>query len=172
MNKNYSYRTTIYKSILTQIYVFLVLFTIFDFYHENFISKNCKKILFYQKFVHFGANTSIYCSRIIVVRVHANVFSKVYPACHNIANGIKPGSNLKATDKHAVDRAKAVCWGVRCINCSHNNMAKGICLLDKKAIFVYTGKKIIQVRAFERNIPLTETPFSTLTEQTQIRQLL
>ena len=29
---------------------------------------------------------------------------------------------------------------VRCINCSYNNVAKGICLLDKKAIFVYTEK--------------------------------
>ena len=30
-------------------------------------------------------------------------------------------------------------------------------LSDKKAIFVYTGKKIIQVRAFESNIPLTQS---------------
>ena len=29
---------------------------------------------------------------------------------------------------------------VRCINCSYNNVAKGVRLLDKKAIFVYTGK--------------------------------
>ena len=43
---------------------------------------------------------------------------------------------------------------VRCINCSYNNVAKGIRLLDKKAFFVYTGKKIMQVRAFERYIPL------------------
>ena len=40
---------------------------------------------------------------------------------------------------------------VRCINCSYNNVAKGIRLLDKKAnIFVYTGK----IRAFESYIPL------------------
>ena len=31
-----------------------------------------------------------YCSKINVVHVHANGFSKVHPACHNIANGIKP----------------------------------------------------------------------------------
>ena len=67
------------------------------------------------------------------------VFSKVYPACHSIANGIKPGSNSK-TDKHAVDCSKAVCLDMRCINCSYNNVAKGIRLLDKKAFFfVYTG---------------------------------
>ena len=28
------------------------------------------------------------CSQIIEVHVHATVFSKVQPACHNIANGI------------------------------------------------------------------------------------
>ena len=43
--------------------------------------------------------------------------------CRNIANGIKPGSDSKKTDKLAADRSKAVCWGVghkviyvRCIN--------------------------------------------------------
>ena len=58
-------------------------------------------------------NTSKYCSRIIVVRVHATIFSKVNPACHNIVNGIKPGSDSRKTDKHAVDCSKAVCWGVK-----------------------------------------------------------
>ena len=67
------------------------------------------------------------------------VFSKVRPACHNIANGIKPGSNSKKTDKHADDGSKAVCWGrkviyVRCIFCSYNNVAKGIRLLDNTGI--------------------------------------
>ena len=75
------------------------------------------------------------------------VFFKVHPACRSIVNGIKPGSNSKKTDKHAADCSKAVCWGgggkviyVRCISCSYNNVAKGIRLLDKKTIFVYTGK--------------------------------
>ena len=84
-----------------------------------------------------GENTSKYCSRIIVAHVHATGFSKAHPACHNIANGIKPGSGSRKTDKYAVDCSKAVCWGVviyaRCINCSYNNVAKGIRLLDKKA---------------------------------------
>ena len=31
-----------------------------------------------------GKNTSIYCSPIIVVYVHATGFFKVHPACHNI----------------------------------------------------------------------------------------
>ena len=56
-------------------------------------------------------NTSKYCSRVIVVHVYAIVFSKVHPACHNIVNGIKPGSNSIKTDKRAADCSKAVCWG-------------------------------------------------------------
>ena len=95
-------------------YVFLILFTIFHFDPEKFKSKNCKYIFFYQKFAHLGENTTIYCCRIIVVHVHAAVFfSKVHPACNNIANGIKPGSTSKKTDKHAADCSKAVCWGIK-----------------------------------------------------------
>ena len=113
MNMNYNYLTTICK-YFEQIYVFLVLFTIFHFDLETFISKNCKYIFFYQKFVQLGEIISIYCSQIIVVYVHATVFfSKVHPACHNIANGIKGGSNSKKTDMHAVDCSKAVCWSVK-----------------------------------------------------------
>ena len=43
---------------------------------------------------------------------------------------------------------------VSCINCSYINMAKRICLLDEKAIFVYT-EKIILVRALKSYIPLS-----------------
>ena len=71
-------------------------------------------------------------------------FSKVRPACHNIANGNKPGSNSKKTDTHAMDCSKALWCGVKyfvgCINCEYNNEAKGIRLLDKKAFFVYIGQ--------------------------------
>ena len=64
--------------------------------------------------------------------------------CPNIANGIKPGSDSKKTDKHAADCSKVhvgrkVIY-VRCSNCSYNNVAKGICLLDKRHFFCYTGK--------------------------------
>ena len=38
--------------------VFLVLFTIFHFDLEKFISRNCKYIFFFQKIVHLGGNTS------------------------------------------------------------------------------------------------------------------
>ena len=58
--------------------------------------------------------------------------------CHNIANGIKPGSNSKRTDKHACQLLKSCVLGrkviyVRCINFSYNNLTKGIRLFDKKA---------------------------------------
>ena len=85
-----------------------------------------------------GENTFKYCSRIIVVHVHATVFfSKVHPACHNF----KPGSDSRKTDTHAVDCLKARMLGrkvifVRCMNCSYNNVAKGIRLLEQKAFFV------------------------------------
>ena len=89
------------------------------------------------------------------------VFSKVHPACHNIANGIKPGSYSKKNDRHASDCSKAVCMGckviyVRCINCSYNNAAKGIHLLYKKAIFFYR-KNFMQVRAVESYTPLSKS---------------
>ena len=52
---------------------------------------------------------------------------------------------------------------VRCINCSCNNVAKGIRLIDKKKdFFVYTGKNFMQERAFERYTPLTQIGYSGL----------
>ena len=43
---------------------------------------------------------------------------------------------------------------MRCINCSFNNVAKGIRLLDKT--FCLYRKIFMQVRAFERYIPLSD----------------
>ena len=66
-------------------------------------------------------------------------FLKVHPACHNIANGIKPGSNSNLIEEHAAECSNAVYLGckmicVKCINCSHITIAKGIHLLDKIAL--------------------------------------
>ena len=74
MNMNYSNLTTMYESIFAQMYVLLVLFTIFAFYHEIFLSQNCKKIFFYQKYVYLGENTLIHCSQRTVVHVYVNAF--------------------------------------------------------------------------------------------------
>ena len=82
-------------------------------------------------------------------------FSKVHPACHNIANGIKPGSDFKKTDKHARCMLGHKVIYVRSINSSYNNVAKGILLPDKMH-FLFIQEKFMQVRAFERYIPLTE----------------
>ena len=46
MNMNYSYPTTMYESILVQIYVFLVLFTIFAFYNEKLFKPKLQKNIF------------------------------------------------------------------------------------------------------------------------------
>ena len=43
MYMSYSYPTTMYENVLAQKYVFLVLFTIFAFYHEIVLSKNGNK---------------------------------------------------------------------------------------------------------------------------------
>ena len=82
MNKNYNYLTTIFRSILTQIYVFPVLFTIFHFDPKRFINKNCKKYMFFYQKVHLGENTSKYCSRMIIVHVHATVFLQSHLLLH------------------------------------------------------------------------------------------
>ena len=49
------------------------------------------------------------------------------------------------------------------IKCSYNNVAKGIRFIDKKHFCLYR-KKIMQVRAFERYIPLMFTQFCTLSD--------
>ena len=47
----------------------------FPFYYEFFLAK-LQNIFFYQKFVHLGENTLIYCSQKTVVHVHVNGFLK------------------------------------------------------------------------------------------------
>ena len=37
--------------------------------------------------------------------------SKIHPACHNDADGIKAGSNSNMTDKHAAECSKGPFWG-------------------------------------------------------------
>ena len=72
---HFSYPTTMFESILAQMYVFLVLFTISAFYHEKYLKQKLQKISFYQKYLHLGENTFIHCSGITVVRIHVHVFA-------------------------------------------------------------------------------------------------
>ena len=54
-----------------------------------------EKLFFYQKCVQLDENTFLYCGQIIevhVLKIQA-LYSKVHPACHNIANRIKLESN-------------------------------------------------------------------------------
>ena len=74
MKMNYSYPSKMYESILAQMYVFLVLFIIFAFYHEIIFSQVCKKTFFCQNYVHLGEHTLIHCSQRTVVHIHVNVF--------------------------------------------------------------------------------------------------
>ena len=57
----------------------------------------------------------------------STLLSKIHPVFHNIANGIKRGSNSKMNGKHAAEYSKAVMGRkvicVRCINCSYSNIA-------------------------------------------------
>ena len=66
--------------------------------------------------------------------------SKIYPACHLGVNGIKPGSNSIMTDKHTTEHSKTASLGIYCIYCSYNNIARSIDILDRNAIFDFTGK--------------------------------
>ena len=106
----------------------------------------------------FGRNTSKDCSRIIVVHVVATVFFLKFTQRATILQTVL---NQEVTLKRLISilgLLKSCMLGrkviyLRCINCSYNNVARGIDLLDKKAFFAYTGKNFMQVRAFERYIP-------------------
>ena len=93
MNMNCSYPITMHESILAQMFVLLVLFTIFAFYCDNCFKPKLPKIFFYRKYVHLGENTLIHCGKRTVIHVHVNVFFKIHPACHSDASGIKQGCN-------------------------------------------------------------------------------
>ena len=64
-------------------------FAIFAF--EFVKNKNCK--IMPEIHTCSGQNTFIYCSSITVVLVHVNILFKIHLVCHNIANGIEPGSD-------------------------------------------------------------------------------
>ena len=92
-----------------------------------------------------GENTSNYRSWIIVVHVYATVFFLKFTQRATILQTV---SNQEVTLKGLLaccGLLKSCILGrkviyVRCINCSYNNVAKCIRLLDKNAFFVYTGK--------------------------------
>ena len=65
-----------------------------------------KTNIFLPEICTFVQNAFIQWSRITVVHIHAYVWgvsSKIHPACHSDAIGIKPGSNQNMTDKNAAE---------------------------------------------------------------------
>ena len=70
---NCSYPTTMYGSILAQIYVFFVLFTIFAFYNENLFKPKLQKNIFVAEICTSGRNTLIHSSQRTVVHVHLKI---------------------------------------------------------------------------------------------------
>ena len=54
----------------------------------------------------------IHSSQETVVHVQVNMLPKILQASHNDANGMKPGSNTKMTDKHDAEYSKNACLGV------------------------------------------------------------
>ena len=63
------------------------------------------------------------------------ILYKICQACHNDLNGMKPGNNLRLTDKNAAEYSKAACYEindfVRCMSCSYHILVKPISLPDK-----------------------------------------
>ena len=74
-------------------------------------------------------------------------FSKCHPAYHDIANGIKPGSDAKKTEPLISCILGREVIYVRCINCSYNIVTICIRLLDKKH-FLFEQEKIHASKRF------------------------
>ena len=54
----------------------------------------------------------IHCSQETVVYVQVNILPKILTASHNEANGVKPGSSTKMTEKHDAEYSKNACLDV------------------------------------------------------------
>ena len=95
-------------------------------------------------------------------------FSKVHPACHNIVNGTKPGSDSKKTDKHAVGCSKTYLAALsdlsemyKKIYIVQTTMWPKVSVYLIKNMFCLYRKNFMHVRAFERYIPI-KVCFSTI----------
>ena len=106
-------------------------------------------------------HSSIYCSQIIVVHVHATVF--FFWSSHSVSQYSKPyqtrnRSYSKNTNKHTADCSKAVCCGVKwsmwAVFIVHTTMWPKVSVSLIKRHFCLYRIKFMQVKAFERYIPL------------------
>ena len=93
VHKNYSYPTTTYESILIQMHVFLVLFSLqFVVFTMKYFKQKLIKIFFSSRhsYILVKTLTCIY-RRIAGIFVYVIVcfFSKIHPACHNDVKFLK-----------------------------------------------------------------------------------
>ena len=93
-------------------------------------------------------------------------FSKIYPACHLDANGIKPASNSKMTDKHTAEHSNTIwCLGVDWPVCDvyndHTTIKPdvSIFLTEMQFLFLhvnfYTSKNFLNGRPLKPRKPWT-----------------
>ena len=78
----------------------------------NFLSQKCKKYSSTRNMYIWAKILSYIVVRELEFMFMLMLFFKIHPACHSNANGIKPGSNQKLTDKHASEYSKTVCLDV------------------------------------------------------------
>ena len=112
MNMNYSNLTTMYESTFAQMYVLLVLFTIFAFYHEHFLKPKLQKNIFLpeicisgQKYSHTLLSEN--CSSCL-----CKCFSLKFTQHAKVTQIESNRKQPKTTDKHAAEYSKTVCLDV------------------------------------------------------------
>ena len=113
MNMNNSYPTTMYESILAYMYVFLVLYTIFAFYHEKAFKPKLQKNIFLPEICTFGQKYSHTLLSENRSSCSCKCFSLKFTQ-HPTVTQTESNQEVtkKMTDKHAADYSKAVCWDV------------------------------------------------------------
>ena len=104
MNMNYNSLTSMYESMFTQMYIFLVEKYFLQFWLKEIYGKQQK----YRKYVHLGQHTFIHCSRITVDHVNFQHFYLKFTQHATVAQ-TEPKQEVtkKMTDKPAAECSKA-----------------------------------------------------------------
>ena len=112
MNRNYSYPTTMHESILAQIYVFLVLFTIFAFYNEKWFKPKLQKTIFLPEICTYGRKYSHTLWSENCSPCSCKSFSLKFTQHATVTQTESNQEVTKMTDKHAAEYSKAVRWNI------------------------------------------------------------
>ena len=155
---NYSYPMTMYESIFTQMYAFLaekyyLQFSLNKYFMVGDLTSSVRR-----KYLWILISFSY-----IVVR---NLFKltllyKIHPACRNDANGIKPGSYSKMTDKHAAEYSKTACFWHKLIYV-HKLLIQRY---SQKYILAILSRRLILLAIFEIVKLLSYKVISSIPEQ-------